>query len=199
MTKKNRILTFLLIFLMAFAITAPIVATLTAQSTEAISISEKMLKQAKKTKTNTRYVIVTDFGSGNTKVYDTKDKYHVVASGKSCGAKKQKTGQFYLTGAKKMDRDGSPVNGKVVYHEFYVSVISRDGEGIGWENKMAIHTRLYKSGSQKALYNNTAKQIQDSSNPYGHNWSAGCTRTTDAVAKYIYNNCKKGTGYYIIG
>lgn len=196
---KKRIGSFLLALMMVLAFVAPIAATMIAtEETYAVTTDAQMLAQAKKAKTHTKYVIVTSYSAHKTKVYDTAT-YKVVKTFTSCGAKSDNRpmGQYYLTGKKVYDRNGSKVDGKVVFHEYYVCRISKSGDGDS-ASGLAIHSILYKKGSSTELYNNTAKKIQNASAPFKNHWSGGCTRLSKSDAKWIYERLGKGTGYYIM-
>lgn len=195
---KKRIGSFLLALMMILAFVAPIAATMIAtEETYAATTDAQMLAQAKKAKTHTKYVIVSSYSAHKTKVYDTAT-YKVVKTFTSCGAKDGHTGQYYLTGKKVYDRDGEKkVNGKSVFHEYYVVRYSKSGDGNSAKG-LAIHSILYKKGSSTELYHNKASEIQDADHPYKNNWSAGCTRLSKSNAKWIYERLGKGTGYYIM-
>lgn len=203
---KKRIGSFLLLLMMVFAFIAPVIATATAtEEVYAATTKAQMLAQAKKTKSDTKYVIVFSYSAKRITVYDKNDGYKVVATGQAVGAKSDKRGtvpkQYYLNGNKKYDRnpnnkDHYDSKGRPWYHEYYVCYYNTSKKaGTGYN---AIHTVLYAYGSSVRYYNNTAKKIQNADNVFGNHWSAGCTRASNSVAHFIYDHCGKGTGYYIM-
>ena len=184
MKKRCEILSIMLCMAVVFTMLFTVTATQSAQAAGA------------KYKSKTDKLIVINYKKHTTDVYqvqkkigNTVDKKKLLKHYKSCGApvKYQDGGQHYLTGKKMKKRKSA--NGP--YYEWYVSK---------YDTGNAIHSVLYsldkKGNYTDKLYHK--KGVQDRNHLYKNNWSKGCTRVSKKGAKYIYKNCEKGTGVYII-
>lgn len=153
---------------------------------------------AKNIPTDTNYVIMSSYFIRKTFIYDKTQNYKCIKKFNSCGAKDLHRGKYKLIKDKQYYSNGSlkNKNGKSEYHEYFVYYYTNNNY------KAAFHTILYKGEYNKSnnliLYHNTKNKVQNSKKPFRHHWSRGCTRLLYEDAKWIYDNCKSGTGYGIV-
>lgn len=181
------------------------------------SKADDILAKAKTYKGSTGYVVVTQFNyygsnSGRTTVYKTSN-WSVAADSRSTGSSAQANGKNfglrYLKGKPGVNDEKNRIENRVrknkdrkvpdEYHEFWVTKYDSDKNDTKGGN--AIHTHIYKNPGHNYYdcyeKNSKIQKLKDKNHIDYKNISAGCTRTSDTVAKTVYNSCPYNTPYYI--
>ena len=146
---------------------------------------------------DTDYIIITDYDNHLTNIYD-KSNNLIISSPSVCSDKYTSKGMFYIINHRKEHRLGTKINGEHKFQYWFVTDYSKDKNSKGG---LSIHTVLYELNTDydnRVLYHDLINKKQDINDLYANNWSGGCTRTNDELAKFVYNHCSKGTVYLII-